>query len=218
MHKPAPTPLLTLLAAAALLAGCAQGAGSPASPANPTAVPAPPRAGSSALVKLMTEDGQQRGQAVLSSVAEGVEIVVNAEGLTPGLHGLHIHVNGQCAPGPDPSGKTIPFGAAGGHFDPEATGRHGHPEHDAQRHAGDVPNLLVDGQGKGMLRFTNPKITLLRGARNSVLGRSLVVHADADDYKTNPAGNSGGRVLCGVIEPARLDAVVGSVPTSRHLR
>lgn len=214
MHKPASLSLPTLLAAAALLVGCAQGAGSAASPG---AMPAP-RAGSSALVRLMTEDGQARGQAVLSSVAEGVEIVVNAEGLTPGLHGLHIHANGQCGPGPDPSGKTIAFGAAGGHFDPEATGRHGHPEHDAQRHAGDAPNLLVDGQGKGMLRFTNPKITLLPGAKNSVLGRALVVHADADDYKTNPAGNSGGRVLCGVIQPARLDAVVGSVPTSRHLR
>lgn len=214
MHKPVPAPLSIVLAAAALLAGCAQGAGNAA---GPGAVP-PARAGSSALVKLMTEDGQPRGQAVLTAVPEGVEIVVNAQGLTPGLHGLHIHTNGQCAPGPDPSGKTIPFGAAGGHFDPETTGRHGHPEHDAQRHAGDVPNLLADGQGKGMLRFTNPKISLLRGAKNSVLGRSLVVHAEADDYRTNPAGNSGGRVLCGVIEPARLDAVVGSVPTSRHLR
>ncbi|KQP35687.1 superoxide dismutase family protein [Pseudorhodoferax sp. Leaf274] len=214
MNNTPSIPLLAAMAAVALLTGCAQGAGTPASP---TATPAP-RVGSSALVKLMSEDGQPRGQAVLSSVAEGVEIVVNAEGLTPGLHGLHIHTNGKCAPGPDPSGKTIAFGAAGGHFDPDATGRHGHPEHDAQRHAGDVPNLLVDGQGKGMLRFTNPKITLLPNARNSVLGRALVVHAEADDYKTNPAGNSGGRVLCGVIEPARLDAVVGSVPTSRHLR
>ncbi|WP_326539303.1 superoxide dismutase family protein [Pseudorhodoferax sp.] len=200
----------TLLAVAVPLLGCAQGASGPAA--------APPRAGSGAIVKLVSEAGQPRGQAVLTAVPEGVEIVVHAEGLTPGLHGLHIHTNGKCEPGPDPSGKTIAFGAAGGHFDPDATGRHGHPEHDAQRHAGDVPNLLVDGQGKGSLRFTNPRITLQAGGKTSVLGRTLVVHAEADDYKTDPAGNSGGRVLCGVIEPARLDAVVGSVPSSRHLR
>lgn len=203
-------PLLLVLALAGTLWGCAQG---PAKTAS-----ALPRAGSGAIVKLLTPDGQPRGQAVLTAVGEGVEIVVNAEGLTPGLHGLHIHTNGQCAPGPDASGKTVAFGAAGGHFDPEASNRHGHPEHDAQRHAGDVPNLLVDGQGKGQLRFTNPKITLVPGGKASVLGRTLVVHADADDYRTNPAGNSGGRVLCGVVEPARLDAVVGSVPSSRHLR
>lgn len=206
--------LLCLLAGAAAMAGCAQSAGQSA----PSSATAPARAGASALVKLVNEAGQPRGQAVMTSVAEGVEIVVNAEGLAPGLHGLHIHANGQCAPGPDPGGKTVAFGAAGGHFDPDATGRHGHPEHDAQRHAGDAPNLLVDGQGRGTLRFTNPKVTLLSSAPNSVLGRSLVVHADADDYRSNPAGNSGARVLCGVIEPARLDAVVGSVPFSRHLR
>lgn len=85
------------------------------------------------------------------------------------------------------------------------------------RHAGDAPNLLANAQGSATLRYVNPKITLVPGA-TSVIGRALVVHADPDDYKTNPAGNSGARVLCGVIEPARLDAVVGSVPTSRHLR
>lgn len=203
--------LLLAVAVAAPLIGCAQSGAR-------TADAAAPRTGAGALVKLMTETGQPRGQAVLTAVPDGVEIVVNAEGLTPGLHGLHIHANGKCAPGPDPAGKTIAFGAAGGHFDPEATGRHGHPEQDTQRHAGDAPNLLADAQGKGMLRFTNPQVSLLPGAKNSVLGRSLVIHADVDDYRTNPAGNAGGRVLCGVIEPARLGAVVGSVPSSRHLR
>lgn len=204
------TPLLLATAVVVPLLGCAQGAGKPSA--------APPRSGSGAIVKLVNEAGQPRGQAVLTAVPEGVEIVVNAEGLTPGLHGLHIHANGKCEPGPDPSGKTIPFGAAGGHFDPEATGRHGHPEHDAVRHAGDAPNLAADAQGKGSLRFTNPKVTLAPGGKTSAIGRALVVHADPDDYKTNPAGNSGGRVLCGVIEPARLDAVVGSIASSRHLR
>lgn len=209
LHRP--ISLLLATGAAAFLLGCAQ------SVANRTNAP-PPRAGSGAIVKLLNEAGEPRGQAVLTTVAEGVEIAVHAEALTPGLHGLHIHTNGQCAPGPDPSGKTIAFGAAGGHFDPLATARHGHPEHDASHHAGDIPNLVADAQGKAMLRFVNTKITLLPGDKASALGRALVVHADADDYKTNPAGNSGGRVLCGVIEPARLDAVVGSVSSSRHMR
>lgn len=202
-------PRYRLLAAAVVLPliGCAQHA----------AAPAAPRAAGSALVKLVNERGEQSGQAVLTAVPDGVEIALNVSGLTPGLHGFHIHANGRCEPGPDPSGKTIAFGAAGGHFDPEGTARHGHPEHDAVRHAGDAPNLLANAQGNATLRYVNPKITLVPG-KTSVIGRALVVHADPDDYRTNPAGNSGARVLCGVIEPARLDAVVGSMPTSRHLR
>ncbi|KQP23063.1 superoxide dismutase family protein [Pseudorhodoferax sp. Leaf267] len=182
------------------LVAIAQGGAAPA---------APQRAGATAMVKLQTAKGEPAGQAVLTAVPDGVEIVLNVEKLTPGLHGFHIHTNGSCAPGPDPSGKTIDFGAAGGHFDPAATARHGHPEHDAQRHAGDAPNLTADAQGKATLRYTNTMVTLVPG-KTSVIGKALVVHADADDYKTNPAGNSGARVLCGVIEPAR-DAVVGSV-------
>lgn len=170
----------------------------------------PPRAAAGAIVKLMTAKGEPAGQAVLTAVPDGVQMVLNVEKLTPGPHGFHIHANGKCEPGPDADGKTVDFGAAGGHFDPESTGRHGHPEHDAARHAGDAPNLPANAQGKATLRFTNTKVTLVPG-KNSVMGKALVVHADADDYTSNPAGNSGGRVLCGVIEPARMDAVVGSL-------
>ena len=168
-----------------------------------------PRAATGAMVKLMTPQGEPAGQAVLTSVPDGVEIVLNVEKLAPGLHGFHIHTNGQCAPGPDASGKTVAFGAAGGHFDPMGSMQHGDPTHSGTRHAGDVPNLSADAQGKATLRFTNTMVTLAPG-KTSVIGKALVVHADVDDYKTNPAGNSGARVLCGVIEPARLDAVVGS--------
>jgi Cu-Zn family superoxide dismutase len=186
--------------AAAALCACAQTNTAPAG--------TPPRAAAGAIVKFMTAKGEPAGQAVLTQVPDGVQIVLNVEKLTPGTHGFHIHANGKCAPGPDPAGKTVDFGAAGGHFDPEATGRHGHPEHDAVRHAGDAPNLSADAQGMATLRYNSPKITLVPG-KTSVMGKALVVHADADDYKTNPAGNSGGRVLCGIIEPARMDAVVG---------
>lgn len=168
-----------------------------------------PRAATGAMVKLMTPQGEPAGQAVLTTVPEGVEIVMNVEKLTPGLHGFHIHTNGSCAPGPDAMGKTIDFGAAGGHFDPMGSMQHGDPAHAGTHHAGDAPNLSADAQGKATLRFTNTMVTLVPG-KTSVIGKALVVHADVDDYKTNPAGNSGARVLCGVIEAARLDAVVGS--------
>lgn len=182
------------------LVACAQGmGGAPRATAG---------AGAGAMVKLMTPQGEPAGQAVLTTVPDGVEIVMNVEKLTPGLHGFHIHAQGSCAPGPDATGKTVDFGAAGGHFDPLGSKQHGHPEHGTVRHAGDAPNLMADAQGKASLRTTNSMVTLLPGA-SSVIGKALVVHADPDDYKTNPAGNSGARVLCGVIEAARLDAVVG---------
>lgn len=193
--------LCALPFAAATLCACAQTSTAPAG--------TPPRAAAGAIVKMVTAKGEPAGQAVLTAVPDGVQMVLNVERLTPGLHGFHIHANGRCGPGPDADGKTVDFGAAGGHFDPDATGRHGHPEQDSMRHAGDAPNLRADAQGKATLRFTNSKVTLVPG-KNSVMGKALVVHAEADDYKTNPAGNSGGRVLCGIIEPARMDAVVGS--------
>ncbi|MFT3719562.1 superoxide dismutase family protein [Pseudorhodoferax sp.] len=194
-----------LAAAVALpLIGCAQRAAAP-----------PGAGGSGAIAKLATATGAPAGQAVLTAVPDGVEIVVNVQGLTPGQHGFHIHANGKCEPSSDAAGKTVAFGAAGGHFDPEGTGRHGHPDHGV-RHAGDAPNLMADAQGRATLRYVSPKVTLAPGP-NSIMGRALVVHADPDDYQTNPAGNSGGRVLCGVIQPARLDAVVGSIGPERHL-
>lgn len=186
------------------LVACAQGMGGAAKEA--------PRAATGAMVKLVTPQGEPAGQAVLTAVPDGVEIVMNVEKLTPGLHGFHIHTNGSCAPGPDATGNTIAFGAAGGHFDPLGTKQHGDAERGTVRHAGDAPNLMADAQGKASLRTTNTMVTLRPGA-SSVIGKALVVHADADDYKTNPAGNSGARVLCGVIEAARLDAVIGS---ARH--
>ncbi len=180
---------------------------------------APARVSTTALVRLATADGKPAGQAVLTAVPDGVEIVLNVTGLTPGQHGFHIHANGQCAPSTDPAtGQPVAFGAAGGHFDPEMAGHHGHPQDDPKKgHAGDAPNLTADASGNATLRYVTSKVTVVPG-KASVMGRSLVVHANADDYKTDPAGNSGGRVLCGVIEPARTDAVVGSAGGERVVR
>lgn len=150
--------------------------------------------------RLLTPEGAAAGTANLQAVQGGVEIMLQVQGMAPGTHGFHIHAQGECAPAADAkTGKMVAFGAAGGHFDPYSTQTHGHPgQSPHETHAGDVPNLVVDASGQGTLRYTNTAVTLTPGP-NSIAGRSLVVHQSADDYKTNPAGNSGPRIACGVI-------------------
>jgi Cu-Zn family superoxide dismutase len=167
--------------------------------------PVVPRvATTSAAATLVDPQGQPGGRATLTQVAGGVEIVVSVESLAPGEHGVHVHAVGRCEPAPDAStGQTVPFGAAGGHFDPGASQHHRGPgQAPTQGHAGDMPNLVVAADRTGTLRYVHPHASLGTGAQ-SVLGKAIVVHAQRDDYTTDPAGNSGGRVLCGVIEPAR---------------
>jgi len=166
--------------------------------------PAPDRTAAGPLqaeATLRTPEGQSAGRATLTDTGAGVSMKIEASGLTPGPHGFHIHLNGACAPAPDATtGKTVAFGAAGGHFDPGMSKHHGAPGGTpTANHAGDQPNLVADAGGRASLDYTNPNVTLSPG-QGSVMGRALVVHADPDDYKTDPAGNSGPRVLCGVIE------------------
>lgn len=166
--------------------------------------PVVPRvATSGAAATLVDVKGKPGGRATLTQTAAGVELVINVESQTPGEHGVHVHMTGRCEPGPDASGNTIAFGAAGGHFDPGGSKKHAGPGHPPEAgHAGDMPNIAVAADGTGTLRFTHPDATLDAGPR-SVLGKALVMHASPDDYRTDPAGNSGPRVLCGVIESAR---------------
>lgn len=198
----------TLLFAALALTAC--GSRAP--------VPGPPDSGgpaghndrNPAVAQLLTASGQAAGRAQLRETASGVEIHIEVSGLTPGLHGFHIHANGACAPGPDPAtGQTVAFGAAGGHFDPGQSHKHGHPDQPAhQAHAGELPNIPVGADGRGTLHYVNPKVSLSRRP-DSAFGRALVVHERPDDHATDPAGNSGPRVLCGVIEAAQPGAVAG---------
>jgi Cu-Zn family superoxide dismutase len=163
-----------------------------------------------AVAHLLTATGKPSGRADLTETPDGVEIAIAVQGLTPGQHGFHIHANGACAPGPDPAtGQTVAFGAAGGHFDPGTSRNHGQPGEPAhQAHAGDLPNITVGADGNGSLRYLRPGVTLSRGPE-AVFGRALVVHERADDQASEPAGNSGGRVLCGVIGAAQPGAVTG---------
>ncbi|HET9489527.1 MAG TPA: superoxide dismutase family protein [Methylomirabilota bacterium] len=130
------------------------------------------------------------GTASLAQVTGGVRIVVTVSGLPPGDKGVHIHEMGRCDP---PS-----FASAGGHFNPTRRG-HGilNP---AGPHVGDLPNMRVDADGTGRLETFTERVTLGTGW-NSLLddARALVIHAAADDHRTDPTGNSGPRLACGVL-------------------
>ncbi|HEX5868952.1 MAG TPA: superoxide dismutase family protein, partial [Longimicrobium sp.] len=122
-------------------------------------------------------------------------VVLSAAGLPAGVHGVHIHQTGLCD-APD-------FTTAGGHFNP--TSRQHGTQNPNGPHAGDLPNLTVDANGQGMMNGTAMGVTMVGGGANSVRkpgGTALVVHATADDYRTDPSGNSGARIACGVIPAA----------------
>lgn len=201
--------IAALAAACLLLVACgaaptASGpAGSPPTGSAPGALP------TSAVVRLLTIDGQPGGQAQLAETPNGVQLAISVQGLAPGNHGFHIHAHGACAPGPDAaSGRIVPFGSAGPHFDPGTTHNHGAPGRPyTEVHAGELANIAVGADGRGTLEYVNASVTLAPGPR-SVLGRTLIVHADPDDYATDPSGNSGGRVLCGLVEPAQPSPVL----------
>lgn len=204
-------PRIALLAPAvlfALVAGCTTSA--PSQQAVSAQLGMPATSGGSAAAELRTPAGQPAGRAEFAQTPAGVEITIRVQGLNPGTHGFHVHANGACAPGPDAAtGETVAFGAAGGHFDPGLSHNHGQPGQPAHEvHAGELPNITVQGDGSGTLRYVNTQVSLLPG-KASVLGRTLVVHENADDYMTDPAGNSGGRALCGLIEPAQRGPVTG---------
>lgn len=117
-----------------------------------------------------------------------VKVMARMSGLKPGLHGIHIHETGDCS-APDGS-------SAGGHYNPGGS-RHGHP-HGGEHHAGDLPMLDADANGNATMTTEVLGISLHEKG-NDIVGRSVIVHAGADDYVTQPAGNSGPRVACGVI-------------------
>jgi Cu-Zn family superoxide dismutase len=148
--------------------------------------------GPSGKAQLKNAEGKDVGTATLTPTKGGVKVAVQVKDLPPGKHGIHIHSAGKCDP-PD-------FQTAGPHFNP-AGKKHGlqNPE---GPHAGDMPNLTVGKNGKGKGTFTAKGATLGEGAGSlfGPEGTALVVHANPDDEKTDPSGNSGGRVACGAIE------------------
>ncbi len=146
-----------------------------------------------ATAKLQNSSGEDVGDVKFTQTETGVELTANFENLPEGTHAIHIHDVGKC--------EAPTFETAGAHFNPQ------HKEHGIENpkgpHAGDLPNLEIGEDGTLEVRFVSKEFTLEKGKDNSLFdedGSSIVIHEGADDYKTDPSGNSGARIACGVIE------------------
>jgi Cu-Zn family superoxide dismutase len=141
---------------------------------------------------LKDASGKEVGKATLTVNPSGVLVSLDLTAVPPGEHAFHIHAVGKCEP-PD-------FKSAGPHFNPDQT-KHGYLSPEGP-HAGDMPNLHVPADGKLQVEILVPNVSLSGEALLlDADGSALVVHAGADDYKTDPAGSSGDRIACGVITP-----------------
>lgn len=170
-------PVIMLTATAALLAGCTADRQLEGAEAAHGAVIAP----------LMKADGTPVGAATVLAVAGGrVAVAVTVFGMSPGKHGVHVHTTGACTPS---------FAAAGGHWNPAGM-THGLND-PAGQHAGDMPNIDVKADGTGTLTYTLAQGATLAGMLDAD-GSAFIVHAGEDDQQTDPSGNSGDRIACGV--------------------
>ncbi|WP_242122874.1 superoxide dismutase family protein [Sphingobium sp. Sx8-8] len=181
MTNPAPVALSLLL----LSSACA------AAPSSSGTAAAAPTTAPVAHGKLLAGDGTPRGEATVTEAADGLHVIVHARGLTPGMHAVHIHTTGVCTP-PD-------FASAGGHWNPTGH-KHGKDNPDGM-HMGDMPNMIAGADGSGELEYVIPGGTISGGATPllDVDGAAVMIHAQADDNKSDPAGNAGGRVACAVL-------------------
>ncbi len=145
-----------------------------------------------ATARLKNSKGDPVGVAALWEDEGGVRFFADVRGIPPGQHGIHLHAVGKCE-APD-------FTSAGGHFNPTGK-KHGLANPDGP-HAGDLPNITVGADGTGQLNYLVPGVTLGSGAGSlfDAGGTAVVIHAGPDDYTTDPAGNSGARIACGVIQ------------------
>ncbi len=188
-----------LLATSLTLGGGALALAQDATPATPEVPPVEEEAPPIRTQLTLTDvEGQPVGFAAIEEAEDGVTVtVVNSEdsGLPPGEHGIHIHETGIC----DPLGDE-PFSSAGGHFNPTDSA-HGGPDTE-QRHAGDLGNITVNEDGTFTFDVTVQDVALAEGAEDTLAdedGSALLIHANPDDLETDPSGESGGRIACGVI-------------------
>ncbi len=173
------------------LVGCArtqetssETAPAPAPPAPSAAAPA-----TSATATLTGQAGSGiHGTVSFQAMPPGVHVEARVEGAAPGSHGFHLHETGDCS--------AADFSSAGGHFNPTGVA-HGGPQADPH-HAGDLGNLEIGADGTGTVSVHSDLLAIGEGP-NAVVGRAVVFHEQADDFATQPTGNAGGRLACGVI-------------------
>lgn len=159
--------------------------------ATSLALAAPAIAAQTANAQIKGANGEDHGTATFTQTPSGVLIKAQLKGLPPGEKGFHIHAVGECVP---------PFTSAGGHFNPGGK-KHGLMSPDGP-HAGDMPNIHVGASGELTIEVLNTFVTLETGKPNSLIGgkgTSLMVHAKHDDHASDPAGEAGPRIACGVI-------------------
>lgn len=164
------------------LAGCATMGGGSA---------APDMAMTSAQADLRDASGSPRGTATATQIGDSIRVKIDAMNMTAGAYGAHVHTTGRCD-GPA-------FTSAGGHWNP--TNRQHGKDNPAGMHMGDLPNLLVGTDGRGSMEITIPNAWIGGGGARllDADGAALVIHAAPDDYRTDPSGNSGARIACGVM-------------------
>jgi Cu-Zn family superoxide dismutase len=150
--------------------------------------------GATATATIKGADGADHGKATFTQTNSGVLIRAELTGLPPGPHGFHFHTTGACEP---------PFESAGGHFNPN-NAKHGFLA-EAGPHVGDIPNIEVPESGNTTVEHVNAFVSLSPDSGNTLLdedGTAIVIHAGPDDYKTDPSGQSGDRIACGVVAAA----------------
>jgi len=190
MKKASFVVLASLLAA---VAGAQMGAAPSPSPAAPAAKgPGGPVTRAVAVLH-PAKDGQVAGTLTFAKAAAGLKVTGRITGLPAGTHGFHIHEFGDCT--------AADFSSAGGHYNP--TGHQHAGPTEARRHMGDMGNIEAGADGAANVDYTDARLRL-EGA-HGILGRGVIVHANADDFKTQPTGNAGGRVACGVIGVAKAE-------------
>jgi Cu-Zn family superoxide dismutase len=148
----------------------------------------------SATAQLQDASGRPMGTATATQSGTSIRVRIEGMNMPPGAHGAHVHMIGQCTP---PG-----FNSAGGHWNP--TQRQHGKDNPAGMHKGDMPNMLVGTNGSGTLEYTIPN-AWLSGSDDAMLdadGAAIVIHAGADDYRTDPSGKSGARIACGVFMPS----------------
>ncbi|MDP5120880.1 MAG: superoxide dismutase family protein [Spirosomaceae bacterium] len=140
---------------------------------------------------LAKSESTLQGNVMFTEEGNEVTMKVDISGVTPGEHAIHIHQTPDCS---SADGKS-----AGGHWNPamEDHGKWGEMDH----HAGDIGNLVADAEGKATLTFSTDKWCIgCEDSTKNILNRAIIIHADVDDFKTQPTGNAGGRIGCGVIQ------------------